>query len=340
MSQITQRDLAARLGLSYATVSRVFNGDRRVTEGTRRRVLEEAERVGFRGHSLARALRMKRSFSIGVVGAAYSDSYWAELLSALDRTARAEGYHVIICHRAADAGSGSEIRFLLERQVDAIVVCPHPTEEDLRTLCQVQERVPLLMLNNRLPGFKAHYIGTDSRSGSRQAVEHLIGLGHRRIAFAKGPEGDYTAESRLAGYEDAMRAAGLPTEGLVLGGGAWGREAGREAAAALLALLPRPTAVMAANDPMAFGIYLELQEAGMRIPSDISLVGYSGDHSGELLATPLTTVAQPAELLGRRTAELVLELIQSQPDEPAFEELSDELVVRASCAPPAGAGLE
>lgn len=321
------------MGLSYATVSRVFNGDHRVTELTRRRVLEEAERIGFRGHAFARALKLQRSFAIGVVGVAYSDTYWADVLSALDRRARASGYHVIICHRQADSGSASEIHFLLDRRVDALVICPHPSREDLRMLRQVQERIPLLMLNNRLPGFPAHYIGTDSRTGSRQACEHLLRLGHRRIAFVAGPSGDYTAESRLAGYREAMAAAGAPDDGLILPADGWGKERGREAAHRLLDWADRPTAILAANDPIAFGIYLELREAGVRIPEEMSLVGYSGDRSGELMATPLTTVTQPAELLGRRTAELALRLINEPPAEPAFEELQDQLLVRASSAP-------
>lgn len=332
MSKLTQRDLAAHLGLSYATVSRVFNGDARVTEPTRRRVLEEAERVGFRGHALARALRLKRSFAIGVVGVAYADTYWADVLSALDRRARAAGYHVIICHRQADSGSTSEIHFLLDRRVDALVVCPHPTREDLRVIRQVQENVPLLMLNNRLPEFPAHYIGTDSRTGSRAACEYLLSLGHRRIAFVAGPNGDYTADSRLGGYREAMAAAGVDDSELILDGGGWGKEYGTRSAREILDWPQRPTAILAANDPIAFGVYLELRAAGVRVPEEMSLVGYSGDRSGELMSTPLTTVTQPAELLGRRAAELVMELIEEQPELPAFEELQDRLLIRDSCA--------
>jgi DNA-binding LacI/PurR family transcriptional regulator len=217
--------------------------------------------------------------------------------------------------------------------VDALVICPHPTREDLRVLRQVQEQIPVLMLNNRLPGFPAHYIGTDSRTGSRRACEYLLQLGHRRIAFVAGPAGDYTADSRLAGYREAMQAAGALDPRLVLPGGGWGKELGARAARQLLEWPERPTAILAANDPIAFGVYLELRAAGVRVPEEISLVGYSGDRSGELMATPLTTVTQPAELLGRRTAELALSLIQDPPAEPAFEELQDQLLIRASCAP-------
>src|SRR5688500_7030275 len=134
MSKLTQRELAAHLGLSYATVSRVFNGDVRVTEPTRIRVLQEAQRLGFRGHSLARALRMKKTFAIGMVGTNSPHTYWSDVLAALETRARELGYHVIICHRQRDAGSASVIRFLLDREVDALIVAPHATAEEPATL--------------------------------------------------------------------------------------------------------------------------------------------------------------------------------------------------------------
>jgi len=335
MSKLTQRELAAQLGLSYATVSRVFNGDTRVTEPTRQRVLTEAERLGFRGHPLARALRMKKSFALGVAAANSPHSYWTDVLSALEREARAVGYHVIVSHRETDSGSAAEVRFLVERQVDAVVLSPHPTGEDFRALQEIcAGGTPILMLNNRTPGFPCHYIGTDSRTGSREACEHLLGLGHRRIAFVAGPAGDYTAESRLEGYREAMRAAGISGGRRVFPGG-WHAEDGERAAQELLTAPERPTAVMTVNDAVAFGVYLALRRAGLRIPDDLSLLGYSGDRAGELLGVPLTTVEQPAERLGRRTAQLVLELIDGKHARPVFEELPDRLLIRESCAAPA-----
>lgn len=338
MSKLTQRELAAHLGLSYATVSRVFNGDARVTEPTRRRVLQEARRLGFHGHSLARALRLKRSFAVGVVGSNSVHTYWAEVLAALETRLRELGYHAIICHRRKDSGSAEQIRFLLEREVDALVLVPHPHAEEPAALRDVVESgKSLLMLNNRLPGFPSHHIGTDSRAGSELACAHLLGLGHRRIAFAAGPAGDYTAESRLAGYRAAMARAGVPEAEQTVVEAGWQQSDGEGAAERLLALPARPTAVLAANDPLAFGLYLGFRRAGMRIPEDVSLVGYSGDRAGELLATPLTTVAQPVEELGRRTAELVVELIDGRHEGFVCEELPDRLLVRESCAAPAGA---
>lgn len=340
MSKLTQRELAAHLGLSYATVSRVFNGDRRVKEPTRRRVIQEAERLGFRGHALARALRLKKSFAVGLVTSNNPHSYWTDVLAAMERRARAEGYHIIICHRDQSEGSTEQIRFLLDRQVDALILAPHPFAESRALLREVTEQgVPLLMFNNRLPDFPAHFVGTDSRTGMRRACEHLLGLGHRRIAFAPGAPGDYTAESRLEGYRDALRGAGLEDSELVLRSGGWEQRFGEEAARELLSLKDCPTAVVAANDDVAIGIYVVLRAAGVRIPEDLSLVGYSGDRAGGLLATPLTTVRQPVEALGRRAAEVALSLIDAPTERLVNEELEDELVIRESCAPPRATGV-
>jgi LacI family transcriptional regulator len=169
----------------------------------------------------------------------------------------------------------------------------------------------------------------------RRACEHLLGLGHRRIAFIAGPVHDYTAQCRLAGYQEALGAAGVAeAEQRVLEGG-WDQESGARAARNLLEQAHGFTAVVAVNDDVAIGAYLEFRRAGLRIPEDVSLVGYSGDRTGTLLATPLTTVRQPVEALGRRAAEFVLELIDGAHERPVAEELEDELVVRASCAPPA-----
>jgi len=338
MAEITQRDLAARLGLSYSTVSRVFNGDPRVRPDTRQRVLAEAERLGFRGNALARALRLKRSLSIGMIGVNTGFGYFAAIAAALEQRARESGYHVIICHRGEEGGSAREIEFLLERQVDALVLTPDPHAEDLALLARVREAGrPLVFVDRSLPGFPCHYLGTASRAGSRAMGDYLLGLGHRRIAFVAGPEGDSTAEARLAGFREAVAAAGLPRDAApVVPAGGWTQADGERALPALLALSPRPTAVMACNDPVAVGLYLGLRRAGLRVPADFSLAGYADEPTGECLATPLTTVHQPAARLGLRTAEVVLGLLEGRldPETPIHEELEDTLVIRASCAAP------
>jgi len=331
---VTQRELAARLGLSYATVSRAFNDDPRVTGPTRRRILREAERLGFRGNTLARALRLGRTFAIGVIYPNTSDSYWSTVLTGMEQRAREDGFHVIICHRQASLPSTEEIRFLLERRVDALVVQPYNQDEDSRFLAEVAAGpTPLIILDNRLPGVRSHFVGTDSRTGGRLACEYLLGLGHRRIAYAAGPAGNHAAAGRLQGYHDALAACPDHPEPCVVPAG-WDRSDGEAAGDSVLALGTPPTAVMAVNDRCALGIWLSLRRAGLRIPQDISLVGHSGDPLGEYLETPLTTVRQPAAELGRRAVEIALAAIETAGLPLHAEEIPEELVIRDSCAPP------
>jgi LacI family transcriptional regulator len=335
LAEFTQRDLARRLGLSYATVSRVFNEDPRVRPETRRRVLQEAADLGFRGNALARALRLKKSFSIGMIGVNTGFGYFATVAAALEQRARESGYHVIICHRDPAGGSAREVEFLLDRQVDALVLTPDPHHEDRDQLAAVAESGrPLVLVDRFLPDFPCHYLGTASRAGSRALAEYLLALGHRRIAYVSGPEGDSTAEARLAGYREAMDACGL--EPLVVPAGGWSQADGEKVLPQLALLAPRATAVMACNDPVAVGLFLGLRRAGVRIPAELSLAGYADEPTGECLATPLTTVHQPAARLGLRTAEVVLSLLEGPPPgDFVHEELEDTLVLRASCAPPA-----
>lgn len=340
MSKLTQHEFAKQLGLSYKTVSRALNGYDCVREDTRLRVLREAERLGFHGHATARALRLQKSFAIGVVHRNTGQTFWLDVMEAMDQRCREAGYHLVLCHRRRDCNSSEEVRFLLERQIDALVVTPHPSKEDLELLRTVNvEGAPVLLLGQWLDGLDLPYLGTDGRNGSRRACEHLLALGHRRIAYVTGPAGDNTAEARLAGYHDAMAAAGIPEEERVVVTGGWRRQGGETAGCALLARGTLPTAIMAVSDATASGVYLALRRAGLRVPEDISLVGYGNESAGELMPSPLTTVRQPAGQLGCRAVEIALRLIDGEDGVPSREELPDELLVRQSSAPPGSGPL-
>lgn len=333
MPRLTQKELAAGLGLSYATVSRALNGDERVRVETRQRVQRRARELGFSGSAVARALRLRRSLALGVVWGATEGSYWSRVLGALEERARSLGYSVVVSHRAPGEASAGAVQFLCDRQSDAIILCPAASGEELGEIQRIHREVcPVLQFNGRLPGARIPYLGTASRRGSAELCRHLIDLGHSEIVFAAGPEGEYTAAERLAGYREAMEGAGLGARIRVIPGG-FTQEEGAAVVAKLLQDAPLPTAVQAVNDPLAIGIFQELRRRGLRVPQDLSLVGYSDDAACELLPAPLTTVSQPVEQLGARAAELAIEMM-ADPDRLTFEELPDHLIVRASSGKP------
>ncbi|OGV73939.1 MAG: hypothetical protein A3K19_23010 [Lentisphaerae bacterium RIFOXYB12_FULL_65_16] len=333
---LTQRQLAELTGYSYPTVNRALAGSGKVSPATRQKILDAAQRLGYSKNVIAQGLTQRRTFTIGVIEPGVH-SFWTSWLSALERRLRADSYYVISCHRAdTQSGSQAEIAFLLQRRVDGLIVVPQgPSEEPEVFRGTFQQGVPLLLVDAYLPEIPASFIGTDSVQGARAACRYLIELGHTRIAFVQGLEGHYSNTCRLAGYRLAMQEAGLAVRPeWVISAGSYREDSGEQAATAVLAASPRPTAIFAANDPLAFGLYKAFRRKRIKIPKDLSVVGYGGMPEGELPSPPLTTVTQNTEALGIRTAELMLSLIRDRPAQPVFEQLPDQLLIRESCAKP------
>jgi len=335
-TRLSQREFADQIGISYRTVSRAFNEDPLVSARTRDKVLREARRLGFRHHPGARGLRMKKTFTVGMVLQNEPLSFWSRILARLEQDLRAAQYYLMVCHRRDDQnGSMEELAYLRDRDVDAIILAPGPAEKPARIRAFLREGKPLLLLDQRIRGVACHYLGTDSRAGSRDLCRNLIDLGHRRIAFITGPCTQYTARRREEGYRAALAAAGLAyREQLVHRGDAWHRTEGERAVDHFLGLAQRPTAIMAANDVIAMGAHLQLRRRGLRLPRDMSLAGYAGELGGEFVTPSLTTVVQPAEELGARAAARVLDLVQHPRRSPVREELKDTVTLRESVSPP------
>lgn len=333
-NNITQRKLAELLDLSFPTVNRALNDHPGIHKRTRTRVLEAAERLGYRKNVVARSLVLGRTHSIGIVMGLMSHSFWTTVMQNFHWRTQERKYYVVSSHPGeTSAQTDASIRFLVDRQVDGLVMHPSHLRRDFGIFRELEHKgIPVLFLGSFLPGVHASFVGLDDIGGGRMACRHLIELGHRRIAFVAGLFGDSTADRRLAGYRDALREAGLPSdEALVIPAGGYGLEHGQQAALKLLALRPRPSAVVAMNDPLAFGIAQMFWTKGVRIPQDIALVGNAGMPEGLLLPAPLTTVCAPMAKMGRRAAEVTIDMIEKKISEPVFEELPGEMLVRDSC---------
>ena len=332
--KLTQRSLADMLGVSYPTVNRALNNTGRIRPRTRERILEAARQLGYRKNIFASSLASRKTHSIGLVGVNFV-SIWRDIISGIEGHARTHDYHLILCHRPSErSSSAKEIKFLLERQVGGIILSPNLPYENIEPFIAARNAgVPILVLFGYMPGLPSYYLGTDTLNGTREGCRYLLGLGHRRIAFVEGTEGAYHSDRRLDGYRTEMQNRRLKQ--IVIKGGGWWRQHGRFAAERILELEERPTAVFASNDLQAIGIFKRFSEAGIRIPEDVSLLGYSGMEEGELLSSPLTSIAHPLMELGRRACERIVNIIEQKGEEPKFEELPDKLLVRESCGPPA-----
>jgi LacI family transcriptional regulator len=327
----TIRDVAERARVSVASVSRVLNGAGPVTEATRARVLEATEALQYVPHSGARSLSTSKTQTIGVILPDLYGEFFSELIRGMDVAARSLGYHLIVSSSHDDAEEASAaIRSMRGRVDGLIVLSPHLDAANLAA--GLAGRIPILLMNGG-DGAGRPSIVVDNHGGAVQAVEHLIATGRRRIAHIAGPAGNLEAEARLAGYLQAMAEAGLPTSVV---DGAFTQASGRAAGLALAGRELRPDAVFAANDIMAVGAMLALQDAGLRVPEDIALIGFDDVPIAVMVRPALTTLRIQIAETGRGALERLVGIINAAGEavaDTACEVVRPELVVRPSSLP-------
>jgi DNA-binding LacI/PurR family transcriptional regulator len=327
-------DVAALAGVSHQTVSRVLNGNPNVSSRTKERVQQAIAELGYRRNTAARSLVTRRSQTIGMLGSEMSQYGPSNTLLAVQQAAREAGYFVSIAgldEVSPETIEGAVMRFM-DQNVDGIVVqVPHAGI--FETLLELDLDIPVVAVGaageSRLGG-----AAIDQRDGARQAVDHLISLGHRRIAHLAGPGGWIDTEARIDGWRDALASAGL-TDGPLYEGdwsAASGFRAGREIASG-----SGITAVFAGNDQMALGLLRSFSDAGISVPGDISVVGFDDWPESEFFVPPLTTVRQDFRELGRRCIQVMLAELDGGERGVAAAAVTPELVVRGTSAPPAGA---
>lgn len=332
----TIRDVAARAGVSATTVSHVLNGTRKVEPETARRVHEAIAELRYRPNAIARSMRHGQTYIIGVVIPDITNPYFGDLARALESTLFEGGYTSIICN--SDGDEDKEARYLevlLSKKVDGLlIVAAGGSSERLRELAQAGP--PLVAVDRPVDLPHLSSVCVDNRQGGYLVGRHLAGLGHRRIAVIAGPEAVPLSEARLDGFR-----AGLATEGVGLDASLIVRAdfrpgGGRAAMTELLGRRPRPTAVFAQNDEMAFGALGAAHAQGLRVPEDVSIAGFD-DITFSAASTPtLTTVAQPFGALALEAARLLYERLR-EPQRPGERvELPVELVARESTGPPVG----
>ncbi|MEZ4870576.1 MAG: LacI family DNA-binding transcriptional regulator [Caldilineaceae bacterium] len=332
--RVTHKDVAERAGVSVATVSYVLNnGPRPVSAKTRARVEAAIADLGYYPNELARSLRLQQSSTIGLILPNITNPVFAEIAHQLESVCTQEGLLVLLCN--SDRQHEREERFvqmLRAKQVDGVVITPH--REPLALIKPLlQARIPVVVLEHDLPG--VHCIAMDELQGGCMATQHLIDLGHRRIALIRRTATSALSRKRFVGYQQALAAADIDYNPQLVVECAAGQAAGAQAMQQLLALSNPPTAVFTHNDVLAMGALHAIHSAGLAIPADISVVGYDDITSAAYLAPPLTTVRSPKAQMGALAAHTLLQLIRQNADEPPQTRiLPVELIVRASTAAP------
>lgn len=324
-------DVAELAGVNISTVSRVLRGEstQRIREETRNRILESARALNYAPNELARSLRTARSKTFGIVVPQIDNPVFSAAIRGAEASARRHGYSLLIAHREPGATDSVYQRLSHGNRVDGLLVASLDDEQLLKRDLDATS-VPFVLLNRKLSG-AAHCIVLDGRAAAEIAVDHLVSLGHRRIAHLAGRSGGFNAGERLAGYRAALQRHGIAFDSGLVAVAGYTAEGG---AAAMRSLLPRrPTAVLGATLVSAAGAMMVLHDAGLQIPADLSVMSLHDALVATMLYPQLTTVRMPTERMGELACDLLVALTERKRSKAPAPLPPDGLVIRASTGP-------
>jgi DNA-binding LacI/PurR family transcriptional regulator len=325
------KDIARLAHVSHPTVSRALQNSPLVNPRTAEKIRKIAEQAGYRPSAVARGLVTRRTMTIGLVVTTVADPFTSEVFSGIEQEAHERGYCVFLAESNADPQREREVvKTFAERRVDGIIVTSSRVGALYLPLLE-EMMVPIVLVNDQYPGAFIHSVMIRNQEGSRAAANHLIGLGHRRIAYLGDQFGYQSEAERCAGYREALEAAGIEfiPELVVQGDGK--PEGGLRAMDQLLALPNPPTAVCCYNDLSALGAMRSIRLRGQRVPEDISVVGFDDLFFASYTQPPLTTVRQPIRRMGQLAMESLFKLMSGDESEIRIK-VDAELIVRESTA--------
>ena len=301
----TIRDVARLAGVAPITVSRVINNNGYITEETRERVNIAIKELGYMPNTLARSLRSHKTHMLALILTDITNPFWTTVARGVQDAASDAGFNVILCNTdESEFEQGRNLKAMLEKQVDGVLLVPAGNPKEAIDLIHAQD-VPVVVLDRRLPGnLTVDVVRCDSEGGAFALTQLLISLGHHSIAILSGPQGISTSDDRMAGYQRALKEAGLDAAAVLYG--EFTLESGYSLAQTVLAAAPRPSALFAGNNFIAIGALKALRDAALRVPEDMSVVGFD-DLPQALIVDPFLTVAsQPAYSMGHKATETLI----------------------------------
>jgi len=336
---ITIKDVAKQAGVSHSTVSRALHGSSLISDETIERIRQIANEMGYSPSATARSLKTNRSHALGVIVSNIDDPFFSEILQGIEETAQERGYSMLMAASQRDPERERAIvQDMRERHVDGLIICSASFSAEQRRKL-LEYGIPIVMVNNQAAEEYRYSIYHDDVDGSRQVTRYLIELGHQRIAYLGNSLSGRTTLDRLNGFRQEIKSAGLniftgythevpgsrPNDGLA-------------ALDHFLSLPQPPTAIFCYNDMLAIGVLNGLHKANIRVPADISVVGFDNIVFSAYTNPPLTTFDQPKRYIGAEAARLILGLLDLYKGEEALEQqiqkLKGSLLVRQSSAPP------
>jgi DNA-binding LacI/PurR family transcriptional regulator len=333
--RITAEQLARKIGISAMTVSRALNNHPHVSPKTRKKVLDTAQRMGYSPDLIAKSLAIRKTHTIGVVVPEITHSFFPEAIRGIEEVTYNQGYHLILMHSAENAERERDALQTLEsKRVDGILISTAQNITDHEPYKQIiKNGTSLVFFDRCVWGIGASCVGIDDENSAKRITAHLLAHRYTRIAHLAGSSKLSISKARLNGFRKALRERRISVdEDLIVESGLH-EEGGYEAMIKILNLPVKkwPRAVVAVNDPAAFGAMRAISEHSLRIPEDIAIVGFSDDIRAGILIPPLTTVRQPAFEVGRMAAQKLFAHIKGKEKKPNRHEIQTELIIRRSC---------
>ncbi len=328
----TMVDVASRAGVSTSTVSHVINQTRYVSEEVTSRVHEAMEELNYQPNVVARSLRTRESRIIGVVVSDVTNPFFTASVRAIEDEAITHRYNIILCDTDEKPRREAEyLNILFNRRVDGLIVSPSLENADL-IASMVESGTPIVLLDREIPGLDVDVVGCDNEGGAYEAVTHLIDCGHRRIGIIAGRLEVSTGAERMAGYERALREHDIPIDEALTRSANFSRSLAYQKTTDLLKSSDPPSALFVCNNTMTLGALAAMSELGLKVPDDVSVVGFDDTEWAALMDPPLTVVSQPVKELGTKATEILIRRIRAGSVKKTHKlTFAPELIVRASC---------
>jgi DNA-binding LacI/PurR family transcriptional regulator len=335
----TMKDVAQHAGVSISTVSYVLNDSGPVAAERRNRVLDAIRVLEYSPNESARSLKRRTVSTIGMVVPELTNQFFALVAEGVQKAAAARDVLVVlVVPDATELPEENQAKLLRSQRVDGVIYLSG-TGSMPRSLFELARSGPVVLVDEQIPGMELPAVVSDSRRGAREIAAHVLEQGHRRLAVIGGPPALWTAQQRLAGYREAFAGAGIDPDSVPVHVGDY-RQASGSANAAEIAGKPvdeRPTAVLCANDLMAIGAMECFKASGLRVPEDISVVGFDDLPISTLLTPRLTSVRQPAHDMGHRAATVLLDILEEKEDGLMVGQMPAVVQLRDSVCPPRAA---
>ncbi len=312
MKKINIKDIAKEVGTSIATVSRALNNKEGVSDDMRKRVLLKAKELGYIANGLARGMKTSKTFTVGVLISDIKNPYFSEVISSMERVLYAKKYNLIICNVGENSTKEREyLELLVSKSVDGLLVAPVKEEKNLSIYRKlVRHGIKLVFFDRLVDSIQTDAVIVDNEAATYEAVRYLAKFGHKKIGAIYGIEKSYTGAERLKGFLEAIKDFELDARKEWIRSGEFKEDVSYERALEILSMKERPSAIIAMNNFTTLGVMRAVKELGIKVPDELSVMGFDDAEWMKVCSPSVTTIIQPTDVIGMTAATLLLDAIE------------------------------